>query len=166
MWDLRMLQRVFSYSSPGNRSIGAIDISQRGMLAMSAGDAVFVYKDALVSKQHSVYLTHTLSALHSQMSTHSRSTLSSSVHSATHTLDALTQHRSALASRSSGALGCSRGITELCFCPFQDALAVGYGAGVETLISVYRGSVGIEIYIYICIYVFIYVFVYFIYLFS
>ena len=56
IWDLRKYEEMHAYYSP--TSVMAMDISQRGQLAISYGSRVQIWNDALQTKQKSPYLNH------------------------------------------------------------------------------------------------------------
>ena len=137
VWDVRMLKKVFTYHVPSLRPVTSLALSECGMLAFSFGDQVTVFKDALTSKQSHPYMSHTLSAIHSRIATQSAVTLSTgSASAAVLGSESLGTHRSGLMSRSSYEVTTGKGgIRNLLFCPYQDVLALGHGAGVSTIIS-------------------------------
>jgi len=56
IWDIRTYKKLHSYHSP--RPPMSLDLSQRGLLAVSSGYQVQIWKDALTSKQTSPYMRH------------------------------------------------------------------------------------------------------------
>ncbi|KAK9468021.1 WD40-repeat-containing domain protein [Lipomyces arxii] len=56
IWDVRMYKEVHAYYTPTPAS--AVSISDRGLLGVSWGPHVTVWKDALKTKQKSPYMTH------------------------------------------------------------------------------------------------------------
>ncbi|BDA41031.1 WD repeat-containing protein 46 [Coccomyxa sp. Obi] len=60
VWDVRKLQPMHAYFS--RAPADALDISQRGLLAVGFGRNVQVWKDALAQKQESPYMRHTLAS--------------------------------------------------------------------------------------------------------
>ncbi|KAK9369887.1 WD40-repeat-containing domain protein [Lipomyces kononenkoae] len=56
IWDVRMYKEVHAYYTPTPPS--ALDISDRGLLAVSWGPHVTIWKDAFRTKQKSPYMTH------------------------------------------------------------------------------------------------------------
>ena len=56
VWDVRMYKALHAYFTPGAAT--SIDVSQKGLLAVSYGSGVQVWKGALTHKQQSPYMTH------------------------------------------------------------------------------------------------------------
>ncbi|KAK9429855.1 WD40-repeat-containing domain protein [Lipomyces doorenjongii] len=56
IWDVRMYKEVHAYYTPTPPT--ALDISDRGLLAVSWGPHVTIWKDAFRTKQKSPYMTH------------------------------------------------------------------------------------------------------------
>ena len=56
VWDLRTFKEVHSYFS--RNEVTSLDISQTGILAVGAGTAVTLWKDAMKEKQKSPYMSH------------------------------------------------------------------------------------------------------------
>ena len=56
VWDLRKYQELHAYYAP--TEVKAMDISQRGMLAISYGSRVQIWNEALTTKAKSPYLNH------------------------------------------------------------------------------------------------------------
>jgi U3 small nucleolar RNA-associated protein 7 len=56
VWDLRTYQHMHTYYTKGQPT--SVDISQRGLLAVSYGPTVHVYKDAVKTKATLPYMTH------------------------------------------------------------------------------------------------------------
>ena len=56
LWDLRKYQCLQAYSTPTAPS--SLDISQLGLLSVTFGATVYLWKDAFATKQASPYMTH------------------------------------------------------------------------------------------------------------
>lgn len=56
VWDIRTFKPLHAYFA--NTPATCLDISQMGLLAVSQGRRVQVWKDALTAKQQAPYMTH------------------------------------------------------------------------------------------------------------
>ena len=56
VWDVRTFKPVHAYFS--RNAVASLDISQMGVLAVGAGNAVTFWKDALRTKQKDPYMSH------------------------------------------------------------------------------------------------------------
>ncbi|KAK2961399.1 putative U3 small nucleolar RNA-associated protein 7 [Blattamonas nauphoetae] len=126
VWDLRMYETVQTYNLYSRGNGTCIDVSQKGMIAVGGGrngDKVLIYKDAITQHKSNPHLTHQLDAISSRVSSNIKKTLSLNgrAHNSStgHTQQAQTNYGS---------------IRKVKFCPYDDALGIGHGAGFSSII--------------------------------
>ena len=114
VWDLRTYRRLHEYFTPTPPT--DIEVSQRGLVAVSHGSQVQVWKDCFRRKQKAPYMRHAIGAV--------------------------VKHNSAArgsAAARANLLGATAGrsvaeIASLAFQPFEDVLAVGHATGVSGMV--------------------------------
>ncbi|KAH7827934.1 putative U3 snoRNP-associated protein Utp7 [Monocercomonoides exilis] len=139
VWDIRQtLRPIVKWWLPSRKAATCIAISERGMVAVGQNDTTLVYKDCLANRPSRAYLQHTLSAIQSRNSTAAllSSFSSSAMTKGTFSVESMGVGKGSRASLASteGSRTTKGGVRALAFCPYDDVLAVGYGAGVTTLL--------------------------------
>ena len=107
MWDVRKLTPYHAYGAAS--SVDALDISQRGLLAVGWGRRVQVWSDALATKAGAPLLNHRLDP------------------------PAPADAAAGLAG-GAGSRGADGLIHSLRFCPYEDVLGVGHAGGFSTML--------------------------------
>ena len=114
VWDLRTYRRLHEYFTPTPAT--AVEISQRGLVAVSHGSQVQVWKDCFRRKAKAPYMRHQVGQIARHASA-ARGTAAA---------------RANLLGAKAGRSNCH--ISGLSFQPYEDVLAVGHATGISCMV--------------------------------